>query len=35
MNAGKIRHLATPLNSVDAATLFPGTRHASVKSAGR
>jgi hypothetical protein len=22
MNTGKIRHLATPLNSVDAATLF-------------
>jgi hypothetical protein len=31
MNTGKIRHLATPLNSVDAAPLFPGTQHASVK----
>jgi hypothetical protein len=33
MNAGKIRHLATPLNSVTAATLFPGTRNASVQHA--
>src|SRR5580658_8730109 len=33
MNGGENRHLATPLNSVTAATLFPGTRNASVQHA--
>jgi hypothetical protein len=33
-NAGKIPHRATLFNSGDVATLFPGTRHAQLKSAG-
>jgi hypothetical protein len=32
-NTGEIRHLTTLLNSGDPATLLPGTRHASVRSA--
>jgi hypothetical protein len=33
-NGGEIRCCASLLNSGDVATLFPGTRHAPVKSMG-